>query len=611
VPLRVGIIGDSAMWGQGLSRERTFAFLAASRIAAAKGQDLDIVPGRGIEPLRGEARSGAKLEAVPEIIRPSPQPGEPNAVGFRAGDHSAFELTFPRLFLTEAERALFRDGRDETPATRLFGEHPATFPTVTEAIQRLAGLDGSPVQLVIMDGGINDLDFEDVLDPDGPDIKRINEQIQGIFGARLDRALRSARRAFPTAVIVVTGYFPALTNQSDHDELATLFKYFAGKPEWMIALNDFVQYVPVISDLLNAVGLGKDVDEAVDVAVSRTITAAAHAHFWTRRTIASLPGAVLRPGLVYAHPSFAPENGLFAGARSLLHEGYRLPGEGRHSVGDEMLETRVRNMPRHGLLTTFRAVAALGTVWLVLRGAQERSALLDRLRPLLREEDLPVQLRFFGQQVLESDDVDTYEKFSAALQRDIGRIEVATIASFLHPNEQGARRYADRIVAAYDAADRFPLRRTLRPMGTGGNRVSVAAAIKRHGFDPKKGLRRLVPFASIQSVAVQLRGLDVDLQNSLVNSLAPLLLELRLNEQLAFNVKIPFPSPSNLFRAFDALDVPLAKVERLTLRLRGPGTLDLTSIAIFLNGRDFLAVDEPIGFGFGETIDLQLSRRRQ
>ena len=45
-------------------------------------------------------------------------------------------------------------------------------------------------------------------------------------------------------------------------------------------MNDVIQALPLLDDVFNAIGLGQDLDELVDRAAGRTISAAALAHFW-------------------------------------------------------------------------------------------------------------------------------------------------------------------------------------------------------------------------------------------------------------------------------------------------------------------------------------------
>lgn len=597
MPFRVAIVGDSAMWGQGLLREHTFAYLAAARIAASIGDEVEVIPGRShTAPLRGEARSGAKIQAVPEISKPTHVPGEPHTVMFRPGDHTAFIATYPTLFHNDAERTNFLSGSDETPATRLYGEVPATFPTVSEAVHHLAGASVA-AQLVILNGGINDVDFEGILDPDGPAIADIDAGIEEIFGDRLSDLLRAARNAFASAVIMVCGYFSPLSDQTDGSELKTFFEYYKDIPAWELTVNDAVQTVPVFNDLLNATGWFEDPDAAVERSIGRALAAAAHAHFWTLRTIATLPPEVLGPGIIYAHPAFGPDNAAFSGQRSFVHEGYRPPGQGRHSVGDEMLETRLGNIPRIQLLEDFQAI-----IDLILIQA-DHAQIVGLLRSVLTQADLPVPLRATAQQIIDGAHALPGGPLVQELARETKRIQNAIIASFLHPNEFGARRYADRIVAAFDEHQIFSVRSAIPPMaGSGEQAVSVRRVLRARGLDPTRGLRPLAPLAVIQSVAVELRGLRVAVPDGPV-ALPAVPVALTLGTSLSFEVLVPVGLTS-LFRAFDAPDVPFANVTGISLE---PGLVSFDEISVFVNGRDFFSAPSDRGRNTGNGVVFDLA----
>jgi hypothetical protein len=137
----------------------------------------------------------------------------------------------------------------------------------------MAGRARGEVQLVLLDGGVNDVDFEQALDPQGPAITSINRRIEQVFSRDLPQLLAHTRRAFPRAIIVVTGYYSALSEASDRDQLEDLFTYFSGQEDWLIAVNDFNQDVPVWSDVLNRLGLGEDVSALINRAIRRSIMA--------------------------------------------------------------------------------------------------------------------------------------------------------------------------------------------------------------------------------------------------------------------------------------------------------------------------------------------------
>jgi hypothetical protein len=566
--VRVAIVGDSAMWGQGLTRAHTYAHLAAAAIAAELGETPEVVPGRSpLEPERGESRSGAKLRPAA-----SATPGADT-------DATRFIDKFPRLFGSETERLDFLFARDEGAAARLFGEHPATFPTVTDGVRALAATKGAAVDLVLLDGGINDLDFEEVLNPEGAGLRTIERQIHAIFGDSLKQCLVETRRAFPRAVIVVVGYFSALSDRSSRAKLEQLFKYLAGKPEWQVTLNDLVQYVPVLSDVLNTF-LTKDVDALIEQAITRSEIAAAYAHFWTRQTISTLPARTAGPGIVYAHPGFTADHALFAGARTLLYEGYRQPGEGGPEVGDEMLARRRRNTPRLSLLDDYKRLTSQLLPLVLASGRLDRPARTE-IRNLLRERDLPTSLRDAAEDVLDGADVGKLTKLLRSLSSEIGRIEVTTIASFLHPNPAGARRIAERIHRAYVERLRFSVRSMVRAGRPAAEGVTgLRQWLRDRGFEPSRGVRRLASFAHVESFALQFEGLAAGVHP----------VTLRVGRE-TFDLLATRSSSKRFFQAFDTQQ-ELGTVSPITLSPRRLGPIGgsvpgFERVALFVNGRQF------------------------
>ena len=130
----MAVLGDSAIWGQGLVFEHQFASPAAKRLAGSPGNALDVLPGLGEQPGRGHPRSCAKLRPAAiarkaDVILPT---------GAFPGDRANFALTLRMLF-SDQEIRDFLAGTHDRAAGRLFGEHPGTFPTVTEQLPAIRG----------------------------------------------------------------------------------------------------------------------------------------------------------------------------------------------------------------------------------------------------------------------------------------------------------------------------------------------------------------------------------------------------------------------------------------------------------------------------------------
>jgi hypothetical protein len=118
--LQVAAFGDSLMWGQGNRRQDRFSALFTGRLRARVGQPGVLV--------WDSSRSGAKIGALP-------------------GERESFVDAYPFLFPDAATRRAFLDDRDESRALGLYGEVPATFPTVLGLYKTVWGSRTRPLVL--------------------------------------------------------------------------------------------------------------------------------------------------------------------------------------------------------------------------------------------------------------------------------------------------------------------------------------------------------------------------------------------------------------------------------------------------------------------------------
>ena len=598
----MAVLGDSAMWGQGLVPEHQFAQLAAKRMAGGPGNALDVLPGLGEQPGRGHPRSGAKL-------RPAVIAGKavdvmlPTGALIQAspGDRANFALTFRTLF-SDREMRDFLAGTNDRPAGRLFGEHPGTFPTVTGQLLAIReDQKTDDVQLVFLNGGINDVEFEEVLNPEGPSLVAVNRAIDRVFGDSLAQVLAVAREVFPNAVILVPGYFAALSGRSNRDKLKDLFEFLSKKPEWKLAANDFIGQLPLLSDIFDALGITSDVPALVNTAIHRTVISAAYAHFRTRATIASLADRVIGPGIVYAHPAFLPEHALFAGPQSLVHSGYRFPGHGGLSVTDEMLETRTRRIPRHNLLGDYHQIRAEIALQLVF--GQTVADFAQHLQTLVAaNSDLPSQILLAAKKNLA--DHDNLSALARAIDSEVGRIETAVIASFLHPNPAGAQHYAEHIVTAYNRHRGFRLTDVVGGMVARGSALSVRTVLSQRGINLARGVRQLAGICFIESIALQVIGLPA--ASGLLGLLST---EATITLGPAVKLTMTFPlaaspgSPDVTYAVDTGTEIHLGAITELTIE-NGPG---FREIVLYLNGREFLRRQRSQATVTGHTVKFSLT----
>ena len=164
------VMGDSVMWGQGLSHDQKFSTLVGEWLAGALplGTGLDI---------RVLAHSGA-------TIAPGGGDADPD-----------FEL--------------------------LSGELPRSWPSITRQLEKATTLDIAPhqVDLILMDGGINDVGITRILNPSIDvsveiGVARVGQAAKTECSQRMHNFLPGVVEAFPQAKVVVTNYFPIVSEQS-------------------------------------------------------------------------------------------------------------------------------------------------------------------------------------------------------------------------------------------------------------------------------------------------------------------------------------------------------------------------------------------------------------
>jgi lysophospholipase L1-like esterase len=168
-PFNIIAIGDSVMWGQGLNDQNKFTTKAANWL---KGEI-----GKGVAS-RNIARSGAITGA--NVTGEGPCPSD--------------NKTCPD-----------------------YSEVPWSFPTISYQARTLApALVPSPndVDLVLVDGCANDVNMVNIINPAGND-EELRSNTRAFCNERMQSVLTDVARTFPDAKVVVTGYFPVISGQSN------------------------------------------------------------------------------------------------------------------------------------------------------------------------------------------------------------------------------------------------------------------------------------------------------------------------------------------------------------------------------------------------------------
>lgn len=247
--LNLVVLGDSISWGQGLKEEHKSWYLIKSWLQQTTGREVRTTI---------EAHSGAVIGSPDDLKGPSN--GE------------------------------------------LDGELSRAYPTIhgqlDNAIKRFA--DPRQVDLVLVNGCINDLDSRRLLNAaNTPEHIRLSAQEK--CGPPMETLLQRITRAFPNTHVVVTGYYPILSERSANDLfMRALTRRFytpeAGAPR----LNDQMLRARLIS-------ISREWYQTSD----QMLSAAA------RKIDAQLQAAGSHQRVLFADAGFAPENA-FAAGRSRL-----------------------------------------------------------------------------------------------------------------------------------------------------------------------------------------------------------------------------------------------------------------------------------------------------
>jgi lysophospholipase L1-like esterase len=158
------VIGDSVVWGQGLTYEHKTARILARHLGAE---------------MKMLAHSGAKI-----------------------GIRDSYTVTMPSA------------------------EVPCFFPTILQQLQEFEG-DPASVEWVLMNGGINDVEIQRVFNPMIPQYE-LELHIRNYCGRDLLEILQQATQKFPNARALLLGYYPALSHQSRAEGVESLYSLVHG-----------------------------------------------------------------------------------------------------------------------------------------------------------------------------------------------------------------------------------------------------------------------------------------------------------------------------------------------------------------------------------------------
>ncbi|HZI48237.1 MAG TPA: SGNH/GDSL hydrolase family protein [Pyrinomonadaceae bacterium] len=176
MPFRMLVLGDSVVWGQGLNEDAKFYTIVQKGLEQQLGRRVDKL---------NLSHSGATI-----LPKAKPCPALPGEV----------PIVTPTIY-TQANAAL--------------------------SLYAAAGIKPEEVDLVLLNGGINDIGFPVIVNPFTSD-KKLTDQSKKYCFKEMSELLRALHQSFPNAHLVVAGYFPIISKATDPNVLPKLIQAFLG-----------------------------------------------------------------------------------------------------------------------------------------------------------------------------------------------------------------------------------------------------------------------------------------------------------------------------------------------------------------------------------------------
>lgn len=201
-PLEMLAIGDSVMWGQGLNDRNKFTFLVKNWLAKTLQRDVNLFV---------LAHSGASIENKSDNRK------ELKSSVTYNGEINLFNPSIKQQAINAYQ--WYNDPKKipEGFSTEFSGLYGRRFP------EHLEFYKGNPVMpenvdLILANGGINDLDVRNFVNPTFPKEKFPQAAEEYCYG-KMKELLQMLISSFPNARIIVPGYFPLLSKESCPDKV--------------------------------------------------------------------------------------------------------------------------------------------------------------------------------------------------------------------------------------------------------------------------------------------------------------------------------------------------------------------------------------------------------
>ncbi len=322
--LRAVVLGDSAMWGQGLAEKDKYAFKALQEIGKLLGREVKTT---------NLAHSGAPILASDD-------------------DREEFLNLYPARFSPKNVRDhregnlkddLIKNNKQDI-AILMNQEVPCALPDISYQVEMVPDSVARNAEIVLINGGANDIDFEEFLNPEeyrDNFVKHYNPLLEAASYKKLKTLLKKAKQRFPQATIIYTGYFSPFFPNVANDDLKRMLEDFSGQPGYLTWFNSNML------ELKNVGRLAMETQYRSQFGFSRSL-------YWSRRAVNDVnketevlvnaeEGQKPKPRgnrVLFIHPQFGPDNTVF-GSNSFFHRKYKIS-----EIEDAAKTLREINIPR-------------------------------------------------------------------------------------------------------------------------------------------------------------------------------------------------------------------------------------------------------------------------
>ena len=298
--LQMLVLGDSVMWGQGLLERDKFWFLTKKWLEDKTNRKV-------VE--RVEAHSGATIDWRNDQKHP------------------------------------------KNRLTNLNGELNVSTPTIMQQVENASKFYQKPedVDLVLVNGGANDIGIANLLNP-SRNPAWMERKTAELIGGDMPKLLEKIYNKFPQARIIVTGYYPAVSDATSTEHICNLIKSVLGFDQYEIIINRFLKFLGIKNRRFDACA-SDFIKERVDRLVK---TLSALSGVWKRESDRYLQQAVDelnknhpfdaarndKRRAIFVKTSFAPENAYAAGEKTYLWQVVLGETVGSYKSNDEFYTLR-------------------------------------------------------------------------------------------------------------------------------------------------------------------------------------------------------------------------------------------------------------------------------